>query len=54
VTDVLFWEWNSSEVKTFRGEDSLVLNTRLYAGHRELIQQRLGTNAQTAIAEFDI
>lgn len=54
VTDVLFWEWVSADVKTFRGEDNLVLNTRLYAGHRELIQKRLSSNAQSAIAEFDI
>ncbi len=54
VTDVLFWEWNSAEVQTFRGEDSLVLNTRMYAGHRDLIQQRLGSNAQSAIEEFEI
>lgn len=54
VTDVLFWEWVSADVKTFRGEDNLVLNTRLYAGHRELIQKRLSRNAQSAIAEFDI
>jgi len=54
VTNVLFWEWNSTDVKTFRGEDNLVLNTRLYGQIREQIRQRLGDNAQTAIAEFDI
>jgi len=54
VTDVLFWEWNSAEVKTFRGEDSLALNTSLYAEHRDLIKQRLGSNAKSAIEEFAI
>lgn len=54
VTDVLFWEWNSTEVQTFRGENTLVLNTRMYAQNRQLIQQRLGNNAKSAIEEFDI
>ncbi len=54
VTNVLFWEWNSEEVQTFRGEDYLLLNTRLYEGHRDLIKQRLGNSAQTAIEEFEI
>lgn len=54
VTDVLFWEWNSAEVQTFRGENTLVLNTRMYAQNRQLIQQRLGNNAKSAIEEFDI
>jgi hypothetical protein len=54
VTDVLFWEWNSTDVKTFRAECNLSLNTRMYAQNRELIQQRLGDNAKSAIEEFDI
>jgi hypothetical protein len=54
VTDVLFWEWSSSEVAVYRGEDCLALNTRLYAGHRDLVKQRLGDNAKSAIEEFDI
>jgi hypothetical protein len=54
VTDVLFWEWNSAEVETFRGEDNLVLNTRIYATLRKLIQQRLSKSAESAIEEFEI
>jgi hypothetical protein len=54
VTDVLFWEWNSTEVRTFRGENTLILNTRMYAQNRLLIQQKLGNNAKSAIEEFDI
>lgn len=54
VTNVLFWEWDSAEVETFRGENTLVLNTRMYAQNRLLIQQRLGNNAKSAIEEFDI
>ncbi|RML65546.1 hypothetical protein APX70_00105, partial [Pseudomonas syringae pv. maculicola] len=54
VTNVLFWEWQDTNVKTWKGEDSLVLNTSLYARHRELIQQRLGDNAKSAIDAFEI
>lgn len=53
-TNVLFWEWNSAEVKTFRGESNLVLNSSLYATVRAAIRTRLGNNAEAAIAEFDI
>ncbi|KWS11718.1 hypothetical protein AL064_11310 [Pseudomonas syringae pv. syringae] len=54
VTNVLFWEWQDTSVQTWKGEDSLLLNTALYARHRDLIQQRLDDNASRAIAEFDI
>jgi hypothetical protein len=51
---VLFWEWNSAQVETFRGEDHLVLNSRLYADVRAGIQKRLSESALAAIEEFDI
>lgn len=54
VTNVLFWEWNSAQVETFRGEDHLVLNSRLYADVRAGIQKRLSESALAAIEEFDI
>lgn len=54
VVDVLFWEWDSANVETFRGEDHLVLNRRLYAQVRETVQRRLGDNAKSAIEEFEI
>ncbi|WNW13174.1 hypothetical protein RRX38_19100 [Pseudomonas sp. DTU_2021_1001937_2_SI_NGA_ILE_001] len=54
VRDVLFWEWGSADVETYRGEDSLVLNSRLYAQHRELVQEKLAAGSRQAIAEFDI
>lgn len=54
VTNVLFWEYNSAEVTTFRGEDQLILNTRIYARNREQVLRKLGTKAQSAIEEFDI
>lgn len=54
VTHVLFWEWDSAQVETFRGEDNLVLNSRLYAQVRKAVQDRLGNNAIAAIEEFDI
>lgn len=53
-TNVLFWDWNSAEVQTFRGEDNLVLNSALYARVRDLVRARLSENAESAIAEFDI
>jgi hypothetical protein len=53
-SNVLFWEWNSAEVQTFRGESNLVLNSSLYATVRAAIRKRLGNNAEAAIAEFDI
>jgi len=54
VTNVLFWEWNSAEVRAVRGENHLVFNTRVYARLRERIQQRLSKSASAAIEEFDI
>jgi hypothetical protein len=54
VTDVLFWEWGSSEVEIYRGEDNLVLNARMYAAVRDMVKTRLGDNARLAIEEFDI
>ncbi|MBD8598892.1 hypothetical protein QWI18_14470 [Pseudomonas sp. W2Oct36] len=54
VTNVLFWEWNSAEVQAFRGENHLVLNTRVYAALRTQIQQRLNKSASAAIEEFQI
>jgi hypothetical protein len=54
ITTVLFWEYNNAEVSTFRGEDQLVLNSRVYARNRQLIQNMLGDKAQSAIEEFDI
>lgn len=54
VTNVLFWEWNSAQIEADRGEDALVLNSGLYAGIRDQIRQRLGSNAKLAIAEFEI
>ncbi|EKG35027.1 MULTISPECIES: hypothetical protein [Pseudomonas] len=54
VTNVLFWEWQDTSVQTWKGEDNLLLNTALYARHRELIEQRLGDNVSNAIAEYEI
>jgi len=54
VTNVLFWEWNSAEVTAFRGENHLVLDTRLYASLRTQIRQRLNKSASAAIEEFEI
>jgi hypothetical protein len=54
VTNVLFWEWNSTDVDTYRGENFMTLNSGLYSGHRELVRNRLAVNAKTAIEEFEI
>ena len=54
VTNVLFWEWQDTSVQTWKGEDSLLLNTAQYARHRDMIQQRLDDNARRAIADFEI
>lgn len=54
ITNVLFWEWSSADVETYRGENNLTLNSRAYANHRALVQERLGNNLKTAIAEFAI
>ncbi|WP_397450115.1 hypothetical protein [Pseudomonas sp. NA-150] len=54
VTNVLFWEWNDAEVDTYRGESNMVLNEGIYSGVRDLIRQKLGSNSQTGIMEFEI
>ncbi|MCD5985690.1 hypothetical protein [Pseudomonas sp. CDFA 610] len=54
VTNVMFWEWQSSDVETYKGENSLVLNTRVYASVRDVVQKKLGDNAKSALEEFDI
>lgn len=54
TTDVLFWEWSSSDVQTWRGEGRLILNGRLYAENRDLVQARLGASSRQAIAEIEI
>lgn len=54
VTDVLFGQWSDADGQAWRGEGSLVLNSRLYAENRDLVQQRLGAGSRQAIAEFDI
>jgi len=54
VTNVLFWEWQDSQVESYLGENSLVFNTRVYAGVRAAVQEKLGANAKSAIAAFDI
>lgn len=54
VTNVLFWEWNNSDVTTYKGENYLALNSRLYSGHRELVRKKLGDKTKAAIEEFEI
>ncbi|WP_122572895.1 hypothetical protein [Pseudomonas viridiflava] len=54
VTNVMFWEWQSSDVETYKGENSLALNTRVYASVRDVVQKKLGDNARNALEEFDI
>lgn len=54
ITNVLFWEWNNTDVKTYKGENYLTLNSRLYSGHRELVRNKLADRVKTAIEEFDI
>ncbi|MDU8499349.1 hypothetical protein RYB01_09145 [Pseudomonas syringae] len=54
VTDVLFWEWQNTSVETWKGENTLALNTSMYARHRDMIQQRLDESTRNAIAEFEI
>ncbi|MBC3956946.1 MULTISPECIES: hypothetical protein [Pseudomonas] len=54
VTNVLFWEWQHSDVETYRGENNLVFNTRVYAGVRAVVQEKLGKSAESAIEAFEI
>jgi hypothetical protein len=54
VTNVLFWEWNKTDVETYKGENYLTLNSRLYSGHRDLVRQKLADKVKAAIEEFDI
>ncbi|WP_231653024.1 hypothetical protein [Pseudomonas californiensis] len=54
VTNVLFWEWQDSQVETYLGENSLVFNTRVYNGVRDTVQSKLDANAKSAIEAFDI
>ncbi|MBX8477645.1 hypothetical protein K5D38_22960 [Pseudomonas cichorii] len=54
VTNVLFWEWNNSDVSTYQGQNNLVLNSTVYQRHRELVRERLGNNAKDAIEEYEI
>ncbi len=54
VTNVMFWEWQNSDVETYKGENSLVFNTRVYASVRDVVQKKLDENARNALEEFDI
>jgi hypothetical protein len=54
VTNVLFWEWNNTDVDTYRGENFMTLNSGLYSGHRELVRKKLADKAKSAIEEFEI
>ncbi|KPC35519.1 Uncharacterized protein ABJ99_3929 [Pseudomonas syringae pv. cilantro] len=54
VTNVLFWEWQDTNVKTWKGENNLVLNTGMYARHRSFIQDALARKGRSAIEEFEI
>ena len=54
VTNVMFWEWQNSDVETYKGENSLVFNTRVHASVRDVVQKKLDENARNALEEFDI
>lgn len=54
VTNVLFWEWQNTQVHTWQGESSLVFNTRFYKEIRSDIQEKLGSNAKKAIDKYTL
>lgn len=54
VTNVLFWEWQNSDVETYQGENNLELNSRVYAEARKYVQGKLVGRIVGAVAEFDI
>jgi len=54
VTNVLFWEWNHTDVETYKEGDGLALNARHYSTLREAVQKKLGGRGLTAIEEFEI
>jgi hypothetical protein len=54
ATNVLFWEWDNSDVQIYKGENYLEFNSRHYARHRETVRQKLADIADQAIMEFEI
>jgi hypothetical protein len=54
VTNVLFWEWNSSTVKIKRAESCLILNQRHFEDIAKTLREKLTENARKAVLEFDI
>ncbi|WP_426142940.1 hypothetical protein [Pseudomonas sp. DWP3-1-2] len=54
VTNVLFWEWNSSEVKIKRAENHMILNQRHFQSVSDVIREKLTGNAREALESFDI
>lgn len=54
VTNVLFWEWNSSEVKIKRAENHMILNQRHFESISDIVRKKLTDQARKALAAFDI
>jgi hypothetical protein len=54
VTNVLFWEWNSTSVKVNAAEDHLIFNQRHFNEVKDEVRAKLTASARNAIAEFDI
>jgi hypothetical protein len=54
VTNVLFWEWNSSSVQIKRAENHMTLNQAHFVRVRDVIEGKLNDQARQALEEFDI
>ncbi|WP_268798161.1 hypothetical protein [Pseudomonas huanghezhanensis] len=54
VTNVLFWEWNKSDVETYKEGNGVVLNSRQYGTLRDAVQKKLSDRGIEAIEEFEI
>ncbi|MCS3472808.1 hypothetical protein M2401_006574 [Pseudomonas sp. JUb42] len=54
VTNVLFWEWNSSSVSVNRGECQMFLNHRHFESVQSEIEKVLTEAARKALMDFEI
>jgi len=53
VTNVLFWEWNSSSISIKRAENHMILNQRHFHSIADLMREKLTAKAREALAELD-
>ena len=54
VTRFLFWQFDSSKIKLYRGAQTCTLNSEVYAKVRSQIQKKLGVRAQNFVKGLEI